>query len=139
MVRSLSFAASAILFAAMWSIAEAQVRPPLPEQPDSSVGYASVSAALAGLRSRPDLTVSEQADWTVMEDRASYTIWSFAPKGDPAYPSVVKRQVMKTGNGIVVRMNVLCEASKIACDNLVVAFQNLNAKMKQGFERHAQQ
>src|SRR5689334_11444574 len=40
----------------------------------SSIGYASVAAALASLRVQPGVDVAVQAGWTVIQDRANLTI-----------------------------------------------------------------
>lgn len=107
---------------------------PLAEQP-TSIGYPTVSAALADLSSRPGVTMSEQAGWTVATDAPSRTLWSFAPVGHPAYPALVKRQILSTDHGVDMKMEVLCEADKGPCDDLVRTFQQLNTRMKQGLRR----
>jgi hypothetical protein len=103
--------------------------PPLAEQPGSSVGYPTVAAALRDLRSRPGVEFSSPAGWTVASDNASATLWSFTPAGDPAYPAVVKRQIAPEGRGSSLKMDILCESTKPACDNLVREFQKLNEQM----------
>jgi len=109
--------------------------PPLPEQ-SSSVGYSTVGAALRALKSRPGVQFATQAGWTIATDEAAKTIWSFAPASDPAYPAVVKREVVQTGTVIEMKMSVLCGASKPACDNLVRQFEQLNAQMKASMSRN---
>ena len=54
---------------------------------------------------------------------------ALAPKGNPAYPAVVKRQIVEQARGVFVKMNFLCEAKKDACDNLAIDFQTLNDSM----------
>ena len=104
--------------------------PPLPEDPNSSVGYPTVAAALDGLHANAEITFRSQSGWTVASDAATRTIWSFAPAGDPAYPSVVKREIVPVAGGSAVEMTVLCESTKPACDNLVREFEQLNDRMK---------
>ncbi len=67
---------------------------PLPEMQGDATGYPSVAAALKDLRSQPKVTFSTVNGWTVATDEPHLTVWSFAPKGDASYPSVVKRQVV---------------------------------------------
>jgi hypothetical protein len=67
-----------------------------------------------------------QNRWLIATDEPAYTIWSFAPQGDPSYPAVVKRQVVANGNASVIHMNVQCEATKEACDALVRTFAEMN-------------
>jgi hypothetical protein len=99
--------------------------PPLPEAPGSSIGYPTVAAALEALRARPGVVFTIENGWTIATDEAAYTIWSFARQGYPAYPAVVKRQVVRRGTTIGTEMNVLCEATKAACDDLVRTFAQL--------------
>jgi len=109
--------------------------PPLPERPESSVGYPTVAATLQGLHSSAGVTFSSQGGWTVAVDTATSTIWSFAPAGDPAFPAVVKRRVVPHGAASNVNMDVLCESTKQACDNLVRGFEKLNAQMAGSLRR----
>jgi hypothetical protein len=111
-----------------------QVDAPLPEQ-SNATGYPTVAAALADLRSRPGVAISIQQGWTIAEEKASRTVWSFAPSGHPAYPSAVKRQVVQTGDGATLRMSILCEAAKAPCDALVRSFADLNAQMTQSLQK----
>jgi len=99
---------------------------PLPEATESAIGYETVKDALTGLRSQPSVAFSTENGWLIATDEAAYTIWSFAPQGYPAYPAVVKRQVVAQGAGSAIHMNVLCEASKEACDDLVRTFAQMN-------------
>ena len=99
---------------------------PLPET-DSSVGYDTVGAALVALRSKAGVVFTTENGWLIATDEAAYTIWSFAPKGYPAYPAVVKRQVIPQTVGSQIKMSVLCEASKQVCDDLVRTFAKMNS------------
>jgi len=103
---------------------------PLPEIQGDAIGYPSVEAALAGLHAKPGVTFREEKGWTIAEDNREFTIWSFPPKGHPAYPSAVKRQFVSDANGTSLTMQVHCQASKEACDDLVRTFQKLNTQME---------
>lgn len=107
---------------------------PLPEQ-SNATGYPTVAVALADLRSRSGVEISTQQGWTIAEEKASRTVWSFAPSDHPAYPSAVKRQVLQTGDGTSLQMSVLCEATKAPCDALVRSFVDLNAQMTQDLQK----
>lgn len=102
---------------------------PLPEASSPTTGYPSVAAALAGLHAKSGVVFREDHGWTIAEDEADMTVWSFAPVGDPAYPAVVKRHLHTKDGATYVDMSVHCEASKSACDNLVRSFNQLNAKI----------
>jgi hypothetical protein len=100
----------------------------------STIGYPSVAAALADLRSKPDVQFSEAHGWTIAEDRSHFTLWSFAPPGDPAYPSAVKRTAVQEGSGVSMQMNVLCESTQSACDKLVSDFQALTERARDSYK-----
>jgi hypothetical protein len=101
----------------------------------SSIGYSSVAAALADLHSNPEVKFSIQNGWTIAEDRSHFTLWSFAPEGDPAYPSAVKRTAVQAPGGSVnMDMRVLCQSTQAACDKLVADFNALNERMRSSFK-----
>lgn len=103
---------------------------PIPESRQSQIGYKSVADALNALKAQPDVTIRTDNNWTIFIDERNFTIWSFAPTSHPAYPSVIKRQVTpRLGGGSEITMNVLCEASKPACDQLVRDFAALNNRL----------
>jgi len=72
------------------------------------------------------VSFSSVRGWTIVTDEAHLTVWSFAPKSDPSYPAVVKRMVISTGHGSKITLDVLCEAAKASCENLVREFSNMN-------------
>jgi hypothetical protein len=102
---------------------------PLPETSSSDIGYPTVAAALTDLRTHKGVTFSTKGGWTVVDDPATHTFWSFPPQGHPAYPSAVRRQFVEENGGTDLQMQVLCESSKSACDDLVRTFERLNAQM----------
>jgi len=102
----------------------------------SSIGYPSVAAALEALRARSDVKISNQGDWTIVDDPGATTVWSFTPPNHPAHPAVVKRAFVQKENGAWdVVMNVLCQADKPPCDKLVADFQALNERMRETIAR----
>src|SRR4030095_746887 len=100
-------------------------------QDQRGVGYPTVDAALQALKARKDVSISVQGGWTIVDDRAASTLWSFTPPGHPAHPAVVKRSVVSLGGGIGIDMTALCEAAKSACDKLMAEFKELNQRMSQ--------
>lgn len=102
--------------------------------PDAA-SYPTAAAALASLRAKPGVKTSVRSGWTVIEDAATLSLWSFPPTGHPAYPAAIQRRVVQEGSEIVIRMNVLCEASKAACDALVADFEVLNGRVRKEMQR----
>ncbi len=101
---------------------------PLAEAHGSTIGYPNVEAALKHLRGQSDVVFSTNAGWTIATQASTQTIWSFSPPGYPAYPAAVKRWVVEEGGRVVLKMDVLCQASKTDCDDLVRSFQQLNSQ-----------
>lgn len=110
--------------------ASAIAQPPVHEANRSTIGYPTVAAAEADLRSKSGVVFADKSGWKVASDEATYTIWSFVPSQHPAYPSVIKRQIVSNGSGQDMDMNILCEASKSACDDLVRTFDELNGRAR---------
>jgi hypothetical protein len=108
--------------------ANAQVSP-LPETISSGIEYKSVAEALKALRAKPNVEISMQRDWIIVEEPANYTVWSFAPKEHAAYPAVVKRQAIQKDGVVSIKTDVICEATKTACDALVHEFKQMNENM----------
>jgi hypothetical protein len=104
----------------------------------SSLGYPTVAAALEALQKRADVAVSREGGWTIINDRASLTLWSFTPEGHPAHPAAIRRKIVEERGNLYVQMNVLCEASKAACDALVADFNKLNQQMSDDLNRRKQ-
>jgi hypothetical protein len=103
----------------------------IPEASTSTIGYPTAEAALAALRAKPGVTFAAQDGWTIATDDADNAVWSFPPEHDPAYPAVVRRRMTPGAKGSLnVQMDVLCSASKTACDDLVRAFERMNEEVK---------
>ncbi len=125
-LRSLALAGAASLWIWSGSAKAAQVQQaPLPEA-EASIEYQTVSEALAALRAKPGVVLTTENGWLIATDERAYSIWSFAPKGYAAYPAVVKRWAIPKQVGSEMRMDVLCEAAKAACDDLVRTFAKMN-------------
>jgi hypothetical protein len=108
---------------------------PLPEANESTIGFKTVEAALAALKVQSGVQITVQNGWTIADDQKNHTLWSFTPNDHPAYPSVVKRALTEHDGSVFINMNVLCEASKVACDGLVTQFEQLNDKLSQELQK----
>jgi hypothetical protein len=101
----------------------------------SKIGYPSVAAALDGLRAKSGVKLSNQSGFTVIEEPATHTLWTFTPAGHPAHPAVVRRAIVKEGDDLFVDMDVKCEAAKPACDKLVAEFLAMNDRIRENLNR----
>ncbi|MES2875693.1 MAG: hypothetical protein V4708_18350 [Bacteroidota bacterium] len=112
---------------------------PLAESPTSTIEYASPKAAYEALSKKQDVTFrKEENGWVVAYDKSASTIWSFPPATDPSFPAVIKRTILETAEGISIKMDVKCGASKEACDQLVRNFSDLNEKIKQDIKQKSE-
>ena len=119
---TLQIAVSALLaLPAMAHSAQAE----LPEVSSPAIEYASVSEAREALKARPGVVFTVVKGWDIATDGAARTIWSFSPDDYPAYPAVVKRQVVQDAGKVFIKISVHCEASKAVCDDLVRTFAGM--------------
>jgi len=129
----LAIAAAASL--AVGSAASAQQSSPNPAGP--RIEHPSVAAALEALRGQSGVDFFLQGGWTIANDRANHTLWSFVPADHPAYPAVVRRTVVPRDGQVFIEMGVLCQAQKPACDRLTGEFQAENEKIRESIRRNA--
>ena len=120
--------ACVVLLGAVASLALAQ-RAPLAESPRNPIEYASPGAALEALRADSAIRFETHEGWVVAHDEAKKAIWTFAPKGDPAYPAVVKRSLVEHDGQVMIATAIQCGASKVVCDDFVRKFIRLNQEM----------
>lgn len=102
---------------------------------DSGIGYESVLEALNALKAKESVVIRVEQGWTLAEDRMENTIWSFPGEEHPAYPSAVKRTFFEKDGAIHLTMNVLCQAKKPECDDLVAEFEALNDRLRESMRQ----
>ncbi|HSK86707.1 MAG TPA: hypothetical protein VK880_00010 [Anaerolineales bacterium] len=107
----------------------------LPETETSIIEYPTVVDALAGLKARDDVIVEVKDGWTIVTETDDLITWSFAPSGHPAHPAVAKRVFYEEEGGWYVKMSILCEADKAACDQFGRDFEALNEQMRKFIEQ----
>jgi len=91
----------------------------LPNSVNEGTGYDSVAEARIRVESLKHVDTTVANGWTVLSDRNSTTIWSFAPEGSPYYPALIKRAFFEASERESrVEMTMLCEATKRSCDAL---------------------
>jgi hypothetical protein len=126
-------ALAALILAAV--LANSAVAQDTPGKSTSDREYATVALALEALRAKSGVKISDLSGWTVIEDRSTLSLWSFTPPGHPAHPAAIQRKVIQEGNNILVKMHVLCEAPKPACDKVVADFQSLNQQVRKDMKQ----
>jgi len=95
------------------------------------IGYPSAPAALAALKARGDVAISDDGRWTTADDKANRTLWSFTLPGHPAHPAAVRRTVVMENGQASIKMNSLCQAKREACDDMLEEFRRMNAALQQ--------
>ena len=133
-MHALTRLACVVLLGPATSLVLAQ-RSPLAESPRNPIEYASPGAALDALRADPAIRFETHEGWVVAHDDAKKAMWTFAPKGDPAYPAVVKRSLVEHDGQVMVATAILCGASKPVCDDFVRKFVRLNQEMARAVQR----
>ncbi len=128
-MRTLTTIASAVLTLNLSFLALANAQ---------NIGFATVEQALASLKSRKEVNISNQGGWLIANDNAAGTVWSFTPATHPAHPAVVKRTIVTNSGQIGVEMDILCQAEKTACDGLLAEFTELNNRMAQEVQSRSQ-
>lgn len=108
-----------------------------PEQGVVSIEYKSVESARAALLQKPEVDARVEHGWLIVTDRLANTIWTFTEEKQNAHPALVKRVVVEESGEIYIKMNVLCEADKSACDRLVEQFRALNEEIKRALQEKA--
>ena len=110
---------------------------PAPDSPQATrFGYANPDAALAALKERTDVVITQQGKWTIVDDKTNSTYWSFTTLGHPAHPAAVKRVLVQSPSGDVsIMMTAKCGASKSECDKLIAEFRALNERVRQNVSR----
>jgi len=97
----------------------------------NGLDYPSAEAALASLKARGDVTLSVEGGWTIADDKANRTLWSFTHPGHPAHPAAVRRTVVVENGQASIKMSALCQARQQACDDMLEEFRRMNQALEQ--------
>ncbi|HET7845693.1 MAG TPA: DUF4019 domain-containing protein [Xanthomonadales bacterium] len=99
------------------------------------IGFKTVAEARAALAKRDGASATtDEFGWTVVSEDRTQALWSFVPGKHPAFPAVVRRQLVERDGTIFIEMETLCEAKQAACDALEREFEALNARAKADIE-----
>ncbi|MEQ8660713.1 MAG: hypothetical protein RLW62_07845 [Gammaproteobacteria bacterium] len=84
------------------------------------IGHASVAAARAALDARGDVVTTVADGWTLRREppvRGGIE-WAFVDPRHPAYPALVRREVMLKAGVATLVTRFLCEGRRAACEAL---------------------
>jgi hypothetical protein len=64
-----------------------------------------------------------------------YILWSFTPDDHPAHPSAIRREIVKKGDQILIKMDALCNSNQLDCDLLIDQFKKINERISQDWAK----
>jgi hypothetical protein len=64
------------------------------------------------------------------DEKNPTVVYTFTTKGHAAHPAIVCRKQVKDGDSLVLKMEIVCEGGKEACDKLRNDFNVINAQMQ---------
>jgi hypothetical protein len=115
-MNPLFYAITWILFLAVAFPAQpAESSPRLVISEGSYIGYATVADALATMKAQGFLELPGLNGSVSFAESDNRTTWTFAGKGDPAYPAVVRYVYTRIGDVLHVEITTLCEAPEGPC------------------------
>ena len=111
--------------------AEQQVAEPSP------IGYATIEEAFNALKADPAVGMQEYEGWTIFNQKGDgkYILWSFTPDDHPAHPSVIRREIVKKDDKILIKMDALCNSNQLDCDLLIDQFKKINERISQDWAK----
>jgi hypothetical protein len=106
----------------------------------SPVGYETVEEAFTALEADPEAAMTEYEGWTIFNQKNEgvYTIWSFTPEDHATHPTVIRRDIVKRGDEVLIEMNALCHSSKFDCDQLIEEFKKINQRIRDNLANESQ-
>ena len=103
----------------------------------SPIGYSTIEEAFNALKADPAVGMKEYEGWTIFNQKGDgkYILWSFTPDDHPAHPSAIRREIVKKGDEILIRMDALCNSNRLDCDLLIDQFKKINERISQDWAR----
>jgi hypothetical protein len=103
---------------------------------DLPMGYSTALDAIQGIPHQKDVLVGEAVAPHVVDYHGIYkgrkesTHWLVFEKGSDLYPSVVRRRLVLTPHGYLVKTAVLCDAEKSKCERLLSGLHTMDATQR---------
>ena len=110
---------------------------PVFAQPKLGIPFPTVAAALGALKAKPGVKFESNDGWTIANDTDG-AMWSFTPENHYANPSVGRRALRQQDGRFFVETQILCQASKAACDRLRDDYALLDRRMNEAIQRDLQ-
>lgn len=109
-----------VTLAATLMVAACSLAPAARAVGESGIGYRSVREARDALAARNDVAVSSAPGWTLVREPSApgHTEWAFLAREHPAYPALVRRDVVLRAGTPTLVTRFLCEGARAACETL---------------------
>ena len=103
----------------------------------SPIGYATIEEAYNALKADSAVDMQEHEGWTIFNQKGDgkYILWSFTPDYHPAHPSAIRREIVKKGDEILIKMDALCISNQLDCDLLIDQFKKINERISQDWAK----
>lgn len=102
------------------------------DTPCARASNAEPAQLLAELTEKDKLPeVFRDAAYVALQDKTTWTMWTFTREGQPSHPAVVCRRPVREGDVITLEMVITCKGEEKACFVLSQEFKALNAIMAQ--------
>ena len=103
----------------------------------SPIGYTTIEEAFNALKADPAVGMQEYEGWTIFNQKGDgkYILWSFTPDDHPAHPSVIRREIVKKDDQILIKMDALCNSNQLDCDLLIDQFKKINERISQDWAK----
>jgi hypothetical protein len=103
----------------------------------SPIGYATIEEAYNALKADSSVGMKEYEGWTIFNQKGDgkYILWSFTPDYHPAHPSAVRREIVKKGDEILIKMDALCYSDQLDCDLLIDQFKKINERISEDWAK----
>ena len=105
----------------------------------SPIGYATIEEAYNALKADSAVGMKEYEGWTIFNQKGDgkYILWSFTPDDHPAHPSAIRREIVKKGDQILIKMDALCYSNQLDCDLLIDQFKKINERISQDWAKNS--
>ena len=87
-----------------------------------------VANAFESVRNDPNMKVQFENGWLIASKDNGRLIFSFPPQDHPAYPSYIRRELIKRNKSLSVDLRAACGVDKFLCDQLLSEFVRKGTK-----------
>lgn len=83
---------------------------------------AQVAKTFEQVRNDPNVDIQFRNGWLIASKFKGQLIFSFPPQNHPAYPSYVRKEIIKRASSMRVDVQAACGVNKFVCDQFLAEF-----------------